>query len=86
MNYVISLNAVKTCDLAVRGGLIVTSFMDCILSEHYDPFRYAAGGQDCRFWIESLIGLLQLRQLTTVGSETQTARAALQSVRDLGGS
>lgn len=40
LGYVVSSNAVKTCDLAVRGGLTVKSILDCLQSEHKDRFRF----------------------------------------------
>lgn len=85
LDYIVSSNAVKTYDLAVRGGLTVKSILDCLQSEHKDRFRFTSSGQGCRFWVDSLLALLRQRQITTVGSETQTARAALQRVWGLGG-
>lgn len=48
----VSSNMVKTCDLTVRKGLTVESILDCLLSEHKDRYRFTAGGQGCRFWVD----------------------------------
>lgn len=85
LDYVVSTNVVKTCDLAVRGSLTVKSIVDCLRSEHKDQFRFTPGGQGCRLWVNSVLVLLRQRQITTIESETQTARATIQRVWRLGG-
>lgn len=49
LDYAVSSNAIKTCDLAVRGGLTVKDILDLLLSVHYDRYKFTAGGQGCRF-------------------------------------
>ena len=79
LDYVVSSNAVKICGLTVREALSVQSSIDCLESEHKERYRFTSG-QGCRFCVDSVLALLQQRQITTVESQTQTARAALQKV------
>lgn len=80
LDYSISLNVVKACDLSVRGGLTAKDIVDLLQSVHYDRYRFSDGGQGCRFWVDSVLMLFQDHQITTVENEVQDAREALQSV------
>lgn len=85
LSYIVSTNAAKTCDLTVREALTVRSILDCLQSEHKDRYNFTSAGNGCRFWADSLLALLRQRQITTVESQTQAARAALQRVWGPGG-
>lgn len=80
LDYTVSSNAIKTYDLTVREGLTVQNLIDLLLSVHYDRYRFSASGQGCRFWVDSVVTLLQQHGHIVVESEAQTARTALQSV------
>ena len=80
LDYTVSSNAVKTCDLSVRGGLTVQAIIDLLRSAHYDRYKFSATGQGCRFWVDSVVALLLQHDFLAVESEAQSARAALQKV------
>lgn len=84
LDYIVSANAVKTCNLPVNGDRSVKSIIDLLQTRHYDRYKFAPGGQGCRYWVDSVLALLHEHQITAQ-NETQVARAAILKVWGTGG-
>ncbi|EEQ89756.1 hypothetical protein RJZ56_001751 [Blastomyces dermatitidis] len=80
LNYTISTNVVKTCNITVRTGTTVKTILDTIKSANYDRYKFAEGGQGCRFWVDKMVTLLQERQIAVNEIETQAVHNDLQRV------
>ncbi|KGY15542.1 hypothetical protein PABG_11534 [Paracoccidioides brasiliensis Pb03] len=61
-------------------GTTAQTILEAIKSANYDRYKFAEGGQGCRFWLDKVAALLQENRITDSESETQAARSALQQV------
>ena len=75
--------AVKTVDLAVSAGTTAKAILDHVLIAGMDRYKFTQGGQGCRYWVDSVLVLLQKHQI--IESEIHTARNALNQVWGQGG-
>ncbi len=80
LEHLVSTDVVKTCNLSVRESLTMKTITDLLHSVHYDQYRFTSGGQGCRFWVDSVLNLLQNHQITVDENEVQAAREALKRV------
>ncbi|ODH42626.1 hypothetical protein ACO22_01151 [Paracoccidioides brasiliensis] len=61
-------------------GTTAQTILEAIKSANYDRYKFAEGGQGCRFWLDKVAALMQENRITDSESETQAARSALQQV------
>lgn len=83
-DYLISDNAVKSLQL-VTSNLTVQQFIDLIVAKNYDKYQFSAGGQGCRYWLYSVIKLLETEGHIPTKSEMTAATEALGTVWAPGG-
>ncbi|KZF24946.1 hypothetical protein L228DRAFT_58852 [Xylona heveae TC161] len=74
--YPYTANASKICQLDTS-SLTVGSFIALLERSTYDKYQFDAGGQGCRYWIYSVVNLLQSQGHIQNSSQTQAAINAL---------
>ena len=84
-NYLYSNNAVKTIQLDAVANLTVGNVIEYLQSSNYLQYQFSTGGQGCRYWIYSVISLLQSVAYIVGDSQVEDATAALQLVWDAHG-
>lgn len=82
MNSLYSDDAVKTVGLDSVENLTVGNIFEYLRSSNHIQYQFSTGGQGCRYWIDSVLGLLWTAGYCTDESQVEEARAALQVVWD----
>lgn len=76
------VNVVKTFQLYTAKNITVGNIIEHLRSSNYIQYQFSAGGQGCRYWIDSVLVLLRTARYIPDESEVDKARAALQVVWD----
>ncbi|KKZ65225.1 hypothetical protein EMCG_08934 [[Emmonsia] crescens] len=75
-SYYGSYNSIHNLDLSVKNGFTLRSFLDSILVNRRDKFRFTATGEGCRHWVQTVISDWEGAGLMEKGS-TQKAQDTL---------